>query len=330
MKKFLGFVITLASLGCLWAGITYPTVGRLIYEIAIHMESDFYGFEKSSIEVDGVPVALYQPALKKQGSVDGAANDANNSQAKPVLILLHGFTANKDTWLRFAKHFATDYRVFIPDMAGHGDTGFKQEWDYSIPAQARLVLKLMNQLDIEQAHVVGHSMGGFVAATMAVNYPHRIQSVVLMNPVGVMPVTLSKADILIEQGNSPFLIKSRAEFASLLGMSMSKPPYVPQPVQEYLADQFIEQREQIKHVFNEFHRKDLLDSRLDEFRMPVLMIWGNNDDMVSVASLPVWMKGVKNSKSVVYQDLGHMPMVEDPLRVSIDVWGFLNKLGKTN
>ena len=111
----------------------------------------------------------------------------------------------------------------------------------------------------------------------------------------------------------------------MLGMSMSKPPYVPQPVQEYLADQYIEHRPQLERVFADFHRKDMLDSRLDEVRMPVLLVWGGKDEMVSPSSLPVWTKGVKNTRSVVYEDLGHMPMVEDPLRVAKDVWGFLQE-----
>jgi pimeloyl-ACP methyl ester carboxylesterase len=296
-----------------------------MYEAAMDAESDFYGFEKAIHEVDGVPMAVYQPEAKANEAVMPA-----NVPAKPVLILIHGFSANKDTWLRFAKHFSRDFQVYIPDMAGHGETGFKPEWDYSAPAQARRLLKLMNQLNIEQAHLVGHSLGGFVAGTMAVNYPHRIQSVVLMNPVGVISPEPSRVDRLVEQGKSPFQIHSRGEFAAMLDLSMSKQPYVPQPVREYLADQFIEKRPQLSHVFEDFHRKDLLEGRLDEFRMPVLVMWGGRDEMVSVSALPVWMRGVKNSRSVVYDDLGHMPMVEDPLRDAIDVWGFLNKLSKSS
>lgn len=322
MKKFLGYVITLISLGCLWAGITYPTVGRLIYEAAVSTESNFYGLEKGTYEVAGVPMSFYRPKQAPQGQQPTNGQD----QTKPALILIHGFSSNKESWLRFAKHFSKDFRVYIPDLAGHGETGFKPEWDYSAQAQARRLLQWMNQMGIETAHVVGHSMGGFVAGTMAVNYPHRIQSVVLIGPVGVTSPEPSKVDTLIQQGKSPFLVQTRAEFAAMLGMSMSKPPYVPQPVQEYLADQSIERREQLGAVFKGFHGKDLLDSRLDEVRMPMLVVWGRKDQMASVSALPVWVKGVKNAKSVVYEDLGHMPQVEDPLRAAKDVWGFLNSI----
>lgn len=322
MKKLLGVLITLISLGCLWAGITYPTVGRLILETAASTESRFYGLEKVTYVVDGVPMSFYQPKSPKP--------DAQNPpQAnKPALLMIHGFASNKETWLRFAKHFSKDFQVYIPDLLGHGETGFQHEWDYSAPAQARRLLQWMNQMNIETAHVLGHSMGGFVAGTMAVNYPYRIQSVVLISPVGVVSPEPSRVDRLIEQGKSPFLVHSRQDFAAMLGMSMSKPPYVPQPVQEYLADQYIEHRPQLERVFADFHRKDMLDSRLDEVRMPMLLVWGGKDEMVSPSSLPVWTKGVKNTRSVVYEDLGHMPMVEDPLRVAKDVWGFLNSSGR--
>lgn len=322
MKKLLGVLITLISLGCLWAGITYPTVGRLILETAASTESRFYGLEKVTYVVDGVPMSFYQLKPPKPDPQNPPQTN------KPALLLIHGFASNKETWLRFAKHFSKDFQVYIPDLAGHGETGFQPEWGYSAPAQARRLLQWMNQMNIETAHVLGHSMGGFIAGTMAVNYPYRIQSVVLISPVGVVSPEPSRVDRLIEQGKSPFLVHSRQEFAAMLGMSMSKPPYVPQPVQEYLADQYIERRPQLEKVFADFHRKDMLDSRLDEVRMPMLLVWGGKDDMVSLSSLPVWTKGVKNARSVVYEDLGHMPMVEDPLRVAKDVWGFLNTSGR--
>lgn len=326
MKKFLGVLITLISLGCLWAGITYPTVGGLIYKTVASTESSFYGLELATYEVDGIPMAFYQPKQPKQPKQDPQSTALSAAPSnKPVLLLIHGFASSKETWLRFAQHFSKDFQVYIPDLAGHGQSGFKPEWDYSAPGQARTLLKWMNQMNIETAHVIGHSMGGFVAGTMAVNYPHRIRSVVLISPVGVASPEPSKVDRLIEQGKSPFLVHSREEFAGMLGMSMRKPPYVPQPVQEYLADQYIERREQLEKVFKGFHRKDPLDTRLDEVRMPMLLMWGKMDEMVSVASLPVWAKGVRNAKSVVYDDLGHMPMVEDPLRSAKDVWGFLRE-----
>lgn len=322
MKKLLGVLITLISLGCLWAGITYPTVGRLILETATSAESRFYGLEKVTYVVDGVPMSFYQP---KPPALDSQTQPLTN---KPALLMIHGFGSNKETWLRFAKHFSKDFQVYIPDLAGHGQTGYQADWDYSAPAQARRLLQWMNQMNIETAHLLGHSMGGFVAGTMAVNYPHRIRSVVLISPVGVVSPQASQVDRLIEQGKSPFLVHTRQEFAAMLGLSMSKPPYVPQPVQEYLADQYIEQRAHLEKVFVGFHRKDMLDSRLDEVRMPMLVVWGGKDEMVNPSSLSVWTRGVKNARSVVYEDLGHMPQVEDPLRVAKDVWGFLGKVGE--
>ena len=83
--------------------------------------------------------------------------------------MVHGFTATKELWARFAKHLVKDFRVIAPDLAGHGQTEYNPNFDYGIPAQCERLSKLLDDLNIEQAHITGNSMGGFIAANFAKN-----------------------------------------------------------------------------------------------------------------------------------------------------------------
>ena len=151
-----------------WAYATYPTVGQLTYQLGSRAESYLYGLHKERVVVDGVPMALYRSA--GQGE---------------AILMLHGFSADKDVWARFARHFSATHQVVIPDVAGHGETGFQTDWSYSMPSQVDRLIKLMDQLGIQKAHVIGNSMGGHIAAQMAVSHPDRVLSAGLVDPAGL-------------------------------------------------------------------------------------------------------------------------------------------------
>lgn len=80
-------------------------------------------------------------------------------EASGSILMLHGYSADKNLWLRFARHFVSQYRVVIPDLAGHGETGFKAGGGYDIPTQARRVIELLDACGLDKVHVIGNSMG---------------------------------------------------------------------------------------------------------------------------------------------------------------------------
>ncbi len=103
-------------------------------------------------------------------------------EGEPLLIL-HGLFGSGSNWRRIAKALADHHRVLLVDLRNHGQSPHHRVMDY--PAMAADVSALMEQLGLEQANLLGHSMGGKVAMWLALEAPHRVQRLVVadMAPV---------------------------------------------------------------------------------------------------------------------------------------------------
>ncbi len=92
------------------------------------------------------------------------------------LVLLHGLYGGAGNLNRYVKHFAEHYRVIAPDLRNHGHSPHDARMDY--PAMAEDVAALLDQEGVERAAILGHSMGGKVAMTLALTHPDRVAAVV--------------------------------------------------------------------------------------------------------------------------------------------------------
>lgn len=95
----------------------------------------------------------------------------------PVLVLLHGRTADHNDWNGFTQHFATRYHVLAPDLRGHGASGRTPV--YPLPEMAEDIAALLDHHGAGSATVIGHSLGGVVAYLLAMNHPDRVERLVL-------------------------------------------------------------------------------------------------------------------------------------------------------
>jgi esterase len=102
---------------------------------------------------------------------------------QPAIVLLHGLFGSSSNWASVARKLADDYFIIVPDLRNHGQS--PHHADVSYPAQANDVMQLLEHLAIQQAILVGHSMGGKVAMQCALQYPGRVANlaVVDMSPV---------------------------------------------------------------------------------------------------------------------------------------------------
>ena len=279
-----------------WNANTYPKIGELTLQVASTLEAKSYGLNKKQITSDGITYTVFEG-----GKADG----------EPI-IMLHGYSADKNVFIRFAKHFTGNYRVIIPDLPGHGETGFKPEWAYDVPTQAARVIKLMDTLGIQKAHITGNSMGGFITATMAANYPDRLLSAAPMDPAGVKSPQPSNMDKLLAEGKNPFFVNSREDFDTFYPMTMSQAPLLPGMVLDAMAKEYQDRRSELETVFKGFAMKNMLDEKLGSIKGPFLLIWGKEDQLLHVSATDVWKAGVPQAQVVVMDGVGHMPMVEVP------------------
>jgi abhydrolase domain-containing protein 6 len=307
MKKLLLALFLLFAALAVWTAWSYPLIGELVYKAGAYTEARFFGLKKQPVDIGETSLITYQG-----GPQNGTA-----------VVMLHGYTADKDVWPRFARHIIDNYRVIVPDLAGHGDTEFNPKWDYSIPAQSECVIKMMDASGIEKAHVIGNSMGGHIAAYLAIHYPQRILSAALIDPAGVDSPVRSEMDDLIEQGDNPFLFDTQKGFSRLYPMTMAQPPWLPGFVLDAIADKYIERRPRHAQIFKD------IDTALDELNgltVPTLLVWGDQDRLLDVSATKVWAAKVPHLQVVVMPGIGHMPMLETPEETAEIYQQFLNGL----
>jgi esterase len=108
----------------------------------------------------------------------------SGSDLDPPLLFLHGLFGSSANWGRIVRHFEKHYHCIVPDMRNHGRS--PHDADVSYHALAGDVDELMRELSLESVHLVGHSMGGKAAMVMALQQPHRISSLVV---VDIAPVS---------------------------------------------------------------------------------------------------------------------------------------------
>ena len=123
--------------------------------------------------------------------IDGARCHYTEQGSGPALLLIHGLGASQADWFCQLPALSDEFRCVMPDLVGHGQSD--STGDYAIFAQARRLLKLLDTLGIDRCAVLGHSMGGAVAQSMALLAPDRIIALVICNSSsGFRPVTGQK------------------------------------------------------------------------------------------------------------------------------------------
>ena len=242
----------------------------------------------------------------------------------PVMLLLHGFSANKDTWIQFAAELPENYRLIVPDLAGHGDTPAPKGEDYNLIRQAERLNQLMANLNISKFHIAGNSMGGAISAIYASLYPQQVSSLTLIDAAGVDAPNQSEYMAALAEGKNPLIATDEASFEFRMDFVMSKAPPLPWPLRPALMRKTLARQQLNEDIFEDMMatRKQLEDTgfeaRLSEaVTMPTLIIWGDEDRVLDVSAVEVFKQKIPHAQVKIYEGIGHLPMVEIPEETAI-------------
>lgn len=249
------------------------------------------------------------------------------SEGQETIFLLHGFSANKYNWLRFAGHLSSDYHIIALDLMGHGDTSAPMTASYSIVEQVEYVKQVAATLGIKQFHLVGNSMGGAISSLYAATYPEQVLSATLISPAGVHDVP-SDMDKLLEGGSNPLIATTIEEFDAVMDFVMVEKPFIPAPIAKVEAEKSVARVEINRKIFKDI-RQDLelgLESRFQNISSPVLIIWGDQDRAIHVGNIDKYASLIPNAKKAVYEGIGHLAMLEVPERSANELKSFLKSI----
>jgi pimeloyl-ACP methyl ester carboxylesterase len=240
------------------------------------------------------------------------------------LVFVHGLSGSWPNWLEQLPVLAAEHRVIALDLPGFGHSPMPAE-PITIGGYARLLDLLLGQLEIDAAAVVGNSMGGFIAAELAITAPQRVERLVLVSPAGVsthghrgtervLPQLKRAERVLAATGawlaaKSDTVMRRPRLREATLSVVASHPDRLPAAL---AAEQlrgagtpgFIQGLEAILTY-------DVRD-RLAEIACPTLIVWGDRDRLISVRDADVFNDLVPGSRKVVFADTGHTSMLERP------------------
>ena len=240
-------------------------------------------------------------------------------EAAPPVILIHGYTASVYVWKTAAPLLAeAGMRVIAIDLVGFGYTEKPRYFDYTIQSQARMVSRFMDRLGIGQACLVGSSYGGAVAATLALDYPERVEKLVLVD--AVINDDLRSHPILklasvrgIGELITPFLADSRRLMRHRMKGTIH-------PSNHQLVDK--DRIDSIRRPLfaADGHHSLLATSRAWDanrieqdanlINQPTLIIWGEEDTVIPIRDGYKLQSEILHSQLIVFKDCGHVPQEE--------------------
>jgi pimeloyl-ACP methyl ester carboxylesterase len=255
----------------------------------------------------------------------------------PAIVFVHGLSGSWPNWLEQLPVFARDHRVVAMDLPGFGHSPMPEE-RITISEYGRVLDSLLETLGVSAATVVGNSMGGFVSAELAIAFPQRVERLVLVSAAGIS--TYRHRDV---ERIEPYLRRlapmvaaytgwtaARSDWVSrrrvlrnlTLGMIAHHPGRLPAPL---AAEQL---RGAGKPGFMQALRANIdypVRERLPEIACPTLIVWGAEDKVIPVADASVFEQLIPNSRKVIFQDTGHVAMLERPASFNRLLADFMNE-----
>lgn len=241
-----------------------------------------------------------------------------------ALVMVHGFTANKDTFDAVARYLTPHYTVYAPDLPGHGDSDRDLHADFSIEALVDHVRQFVHALGLKRVHLCGSSLGGGVVGFYAARFPDEVASIWLIDAACTSEF-LTDSDMIKHYdatGKFPYLVQTHEEHARKLDMVFGKPAKMPHCMKVAFAkaaiSDFAIQREILKQV-----RKTVpIDTQYSNLTTPALIVTGDNDLVVPPSSVQSLAKVFPRNTIEIVKGAGHIPMVERPGKSAQDYLAF--------
>jgi pimeloyl-ACP methyl ester carboxylesterase len=227
--------------------------------------------------------------------------------------------------------------VIALDLPGFGHSPMPAR-DISISGYARMLDELMGVLEVDAAAFVGNSMGGFVAAELAIAFPQRVERLVLVSAAGLSTHQEWRAELALPglRRTERALAATAAWFATRSDALMRRPRLreaalnlvVRHPTRLPAALAAEQVRGAGKPGFLQALAATIqydLHDRFVEIACPTLIVWGENDWLISVADADVFAELIPDSRRVIFEDTGHMAMLERPAAFNALLRDFLTE-----
>ena len=247
-----------------------------------------------------------------EGPHPGLPPQAGEGAKQATVVFLHGYTGSKENFLALMP-LLHGRALLAPDLPGWGESERREGEDYGYAAQAGRIAAWLRTLD-RKIVLVGHSMGGGIAALVAARHPELIEKLVLMDAGGVK-FEENEFGLAVLRGENPFGVTDRASLDRYLATVFVEPPFVPWPADRALIAQRSAQGEFEQSVLTAIGRGPeafLPQAEAARITAPVLLLWCANDRVIDASAAHAYRDLLPQSTLAMLQGCNHMPMMERP------------------
>jgi pimeloyl-ACP methyl ester carboxylesterase len=250
----------------------------------------------------------------------------------PPLVFVHGLGGLWQNWLPTIPALMGSHRCIALDLPGFGASEMPAG-EISIRGYAEVVDRLCDRLEVDRPAMVGNSMGGFVAAEVAISFATRVEKLVLVSAAGLSSEHLRREPMLAlarlttaisartgARASRPVVRRPRLRRVTLQGVLR-----YPERISAQLAWELVQGADKPGFIpaleaLTSYSFRD----RLTRIEVPTLIVWGRDDLLVPVGDAALFERLIgSNARSVIFDDTGHAPMIERPSRFNALLGAFL-------
>lgn len=236
----------------------------------------------------------------------------------PTIVMLHGFTGSKENWLPVASRLRERYRVVVPDLPGWGESNRIDGANYGFLAQSERVARFLQAVSPDEPLVLlGHSMGGGIAALTAARHPERVARVALIDAAGVR-FRDNRFGIDVLAGRNPFAVYDEASLQRYLDTVFfddAAKPTVPWPADRIYIARRTQDAAFEQAVLDRIGRSDerfLPGDDAVRIGQPALLLWCRQDAVIDASALALYAQRIPQARRVMLEGCGHMSILEKP------------------
>jgi pimeloyl-ACP methyl ester carboxylesterase len=239
----------------------------------------------------------------------------------PALVFCHGYTTTGEFWRHQMSAFSRDHRLVVPDLPGHGRSAYPRGRRYTIDAFVGDLVRLFDELGLDDAILVGLSMGGTIAQRFALQHGSRLRALVL---VGATPHGLGP-DVRVEN-----VLQAIDRF----GVAAASQAVIDRSFGSAASDELLEfAREQVAKTPEFVAREAIVslneaDSRaqLARLALPTLVVCGEEDVITPPAESRALAAGIPGATLQMVAEAAHFPMLEQPERFNAILGDFIARI----
>ncbi|MCB0838436.1 MAG: alpha/beta hydrolase [Bacteroidetes bacterium] len=258
---------------------------------------------------------------------DGTLVHYRDEGEGPVLLLIHGAFSSLHTFDQWVAELKNSFRIIRIDLPGFGLSQARIDHKYDVDTYIRCLNTVLKLLDVESCSVAGSSLGGWLAWEFALEQPQKVDKLILIDSAGFLdeksiPLPFRMARTPFVNKIVRYIIKKNVLEVFLRQVYGDSSKITPELVDRYY-DLF--SREGNPEAFFALVNGKFKDNthQLSHIKAPTLIMWGEKDEWLPVANGYRFLSEIPQARMIIYEDLGHIPMEEDPHHTAIDAKAFL-------